>query len=116
MTTDQQPTLFDNRQPPKPPDICRRRHGGNKESEAANRSVHATKSRLCELVVEALRVAPATAAELEDDLGLSRSTVSARCAELLAAGRIKRTGKRRPTRSGRSAAVLEAVIFHGLDA
>jgi hypothetical protein len=47
--------------------------------------------------------------ELEQATGWRHQTVSARRRELVLLGKVKDSGKRRPTRSGRSATVWEAV-------
>lgn len=47
-----------------------------------------------------------TSDDVEETLGLSHQTVSARCTELKKRGLVIESGRRRPTRSGRNAAVL----------
>lgn len=90
------------------PDICRNQHHGNPESEAANASVQPSKARMQARILELLAEQPRTCDELEVLTGWSHQSCSARCAELLQAHRVMRNGKR-PTRSGRMAAVLEVV-------
>lgn len=50
-----------------------------------------------------------TCDELEVILRMKHQTCSARCRELVLAGRVRDTGRRRPTRSGRPANVYEVV-------
>ncbi len=90
-------------------DITRNFHGGNAESTAAHRSVVAVKATLRRRVVEYVRARGAfgaTSDEIESGLGLPHQTVSARITEAKAAGDLVPSGLRRPTRSGRNAAVL----------
>lgn len=97
--------------PPEPPDVCRQRHLGNDESEAANRRVDPHKERLRELVFEAVAAAGdhgATSAEIVEATGIVLQTVSGRLAELKKARRLLETDRRRPTPSGASARVLVA--------
>ncbi len=58
-------------------------------------------------VLDALRVRPQTGEELEASTGLVGNTLRPRLIELLALGKVRRNGERRPTRSGRHAAVWE---------
>lgn len=93
-------------------DITAGRHGGNPESAAANDSISPDKARLRRLVLTFIRhrgLVGATSDEVEISLRLSHQTVSARISELKASGELRDTGRRRPTRSGRGAAVLIAV-------
>jgi predicted ArsR family transcriptional regulator len=55
------------------------------------------------------QVGPATADGLADYMGLPLNSVAPRLTELGKAGLVRRTGDRRETRSGGSAAVLEVV-------
>lgn len=92
-------------------DITRRFHGGNAESNAAHRSIVKDKATLTRRVVAFVRARGqrgATSDEVEVALGLPHQTVSARITEAKAAGELVMSGDRRPTRSGRNAAVLVA--------
>lgn len=92
-------------------DITRGYHGGNPESNAAHRSIVASKGALRRRVVSFVRERGergATVDEIEVALGLSHQTVSARVTEAKADGDLVLSGERRPTRSGRGAAVLVA--------
>lgn len=86
-------------------------HGGNSESTAAHASIKPSKATLRLYVHRLIRSASqgATCDEIETETGLSHQTVSARVTELKRAGWVVDSGRRRPTRSGRSAAVLVAV-------
>ena len=78
----------------------------------AHASMAAHVPRLCKLVLYAFRTyrtAGLTCQEAEGVTGLEHSTCSARISELHAAGLIYDTGRRRKTRSGRSAAVWRVV-------
>jgi len=91
------------------PDITRNFHGGNAESMAAHASIVPTKAAMRARVVEYVRSCGehgATVDEIELALGLSHQTVSARATEAKAGGELVTAGVRRPTRSGRPAAVL----------
>lgn len=86
-------------------------HGGNPESTAAHASVKPSKRTLRLQVYSLLRTFTngLTCDQIEATTGWSHQTTSARVTELKRAGWIKDSGRRRPTRSGRSAAVLVAV-------
>lgn len=93
-------------------DITAGRHGGNPESAEASASIDPDKARLRRLVVAYVRTcgeAGATCDEVEEALGLAHQTASARITEAKALGELRRTDDRRPTRSGRNAAVLVAI-------
>lgn len=96
-------------------DICRNNHGGNPESEAAN--VVTNKERDRGRVIEFISsrgLYGTTCDSLEQRLGISHQTASARCSDLLKDGIIMRKPvpgmpdkyEKRPTRTGKSAAVL----------
>lgn len=90
-------------------DITRNLHGGNRESEEAHLSVKEHVGAIRLLVVRYVyrqKAKGATCDEIERMLGLSHQTVSARVTEAKARGEIVPNGERRPTRSGRMAAVL----------
>ena len=65
-------------------DICANRHRHNPESQEAFESLRDFVNKQCAEVVAAIVANPGglTAEEIEDFLGLSRSSVSARCSEL----------------------------------
>ena len=92
-------------------DVCRNRHKGNPQSEAANRRAGKTKITVGGMVfrwfVDA-GTAGGTAEECEVALGFRRSSASARIAELRADHWLVDTGQRRNTSSGCEAAVLRA--------
>ena len=91
------------------PDITRNFHGGNAESTAAHRSIVPMKETLRRRVISFVRERGehgATSDEIELALGLPHQTVSARITEAKAGGDLVPSGRRRLTRSGRSAAVL----------
>jgi hypothetical protein len=90
-------------------DITVNFHGGNRESADAHRSIVPAKETLRRKVVGFVRDRGglgATSDEIEQGLGLAHQTVSARITEAKAAGDLVPSGVRRPTRSGRNAAVL----------
>jgi predicted ArsR family transcriptional regulator len=89
------------------PDITRNYHKGNAESEIANESIHSQKQAIRAKVLDAILKQPATCEELEERLGMSHQTVSARMSELKRDGLIEKNGTR-PTRSGRQAGVYKA--------
>lgn len=90
-------------------DICARRHMGSAESIAANVAVHENKSELRRRVLAYVRfVGASTCEEVSGALDIPYQTVSARCSELKAEGFLVKTGDRRQTTSGCSAAVLRA--------
>ena len=87
---------------------------GSDTSEAAARSVEATAPRDQDRILASVGARHSdgmTCDELEVALGLSHQTASARVRDLVKAGRIIDSGKRRKTRTGRSAAVyVRAVV------
>lgn len=94
------------------PDICRGRHGGSVESEAANGRVHRAKYELRALIYNffALRgVYGATCEQAARELGVRYTTASARISELKADNWLEPTGERRKTTGGSSAAMLRAL-------
>lgn len=93
--------------PAEPPDICRRKHGGNTESEAANLQTNKERDR-ARLIAE-LKQAPRTCYELSQITGIPYTTCSARCSELREKGTAVPTGEKRPTGTGSLAAVLGLV-------
>ena len=77
-------------------------------SKAAARSVRRTAPAIRERVLWQIRVAGGlTCYEIEVALGLSHQTASARVNDLARAGRIKDSGRRLTTISGRKAIVWE---------
>lgn len=89
-------------------DPTARYHGGNRESVEAWKSVrdHVGTTRLWVVrYVHKQYARGATCDEIETVLGLSHQTASARVTEAKARGEIVPNGKRRPTRTGRQAAV-----------
>jgi hypothetical protein len=116
-----QGSLFDVQAPAKREDVCRNNHGGNPESEAANRRTDKDNDRA--LILEALGAAGLrgeTCDALEVALGMTHQTASARCSDLLRDGMIVRKlvpgpkkYEKRPTRTGSPAAVLVLARFIG---
>ena len=105
----EQSDLFDESTPALPDDICRNRHGGDAMSELANESMAGSKDAIRRKVWEYFSQRPTICDEAEDGLGLSHQTCSARVSELKRLGLLRKTGETRKTKSGRMAAVLEAV-------
>ena len=92
-------------------DLCSRKHRGSPESEAAHAVVVPRKAELHALILGELAWlaevgAGGTCEELSQALQMRYTTCSARCSELLKAGRIRKSGARRPTSTGCLAAVL----------
>jgi len=87
-----------------PPDVCRRKHGGNAESEAANLVTNKARDRA--RIISLLKDRDWTCDELEVATQMSHQTCSARLSELLKDGVAIRTGTRRPTRTGAQAGVV----------
>lgn len=82
---------------------------GNAESEAAAESIAKDTPRLRRLVFEEIRDAGGlTSDECEERLGMRHQTCSARVHELMTEGKIRDSGMRRKTRSGRTATVWVA--------
>jgi hypothetical protein len=91
-------------------------HSGAATSRAAAKAVRpgfaARSRRLILDAVEASMPDGLTREELEDRLRLAGNTVRPRVWELLASGALVESGRTRPTRSGRDAAVL--IVPEGL--
>jgi hypothetical protein len=90
-------------------DPCARRHGGNAESVTAHESIKATKAQQRQQVYDVIAKAGIHGATLDEvcvALGKSANALSGRVTELVGAGAVRRTTRRRLTRSGRPAAVL----------
>lgn len=92
-------------------DICQSRHKGNPQSAEAHESIVTEKSRMHQAILAYLRhEGGCTCEQVEQGLGLSHQTASARMSELKARGLARDSGRRRPTSSGRMAAILEANV------
>lgn len=92
-------------------DITARLHGGNAESVAANESIEPDKARMRQAVlryIESRGLVGATCDEVEHALRMRHQTASARITELRKAKQVLATERRRPTWSGRTAAVYVA--------
>lgn len=92
-------------------DVTAGHHRGNPESVAAHDSVTVHKARLRRTVINWVARRGdigATSDEVEGGLALPHQTVSARITEAKRTGELVDSGRRRPTRSGRSAAVYVA--------
>jgi hypothetical protein len=90
-------------------DITRRYHQGDIFSHLAHQSIIGSKAILRAKVIGYIReqgAYGATSDEVEEALGLSHQTISARITEAKADGTLVPSGMRRKTRSGRNAAVL----------
>ena len=88
---------------------------GRDTSKAAARSMEPHAPKLREQIFQYIlksssSFAGLTCDEIERDMNLRHQTASARCHELLRAGRVRDIGLRRKTRSGRWAAVLVPVV------
>jgi DNA-binding transcriptional ArsR family regulator len=86
------------------PDVCRNRHRGNAESEAANLVTNKARSRA--QIIGLLKEREMTADEISEKLGISVNRLSGRLSELKRDGIVVDTGERRPTRTGSPAAVV----------
>ncbi len=98
---------------PSHPDICRNNHGGNEDSEAANRGTN--KSRDCARILAWIRGRGAYGAitdEVQAALGIVNQTCSARMADLTNDGHVVWSGAKRKTRSNRTAGVRVAKEFY----
>jgi predicted Rossmann fold nucleotide-binding protein DprA/Smf involved in DNA uptake len=90
-------------------DVCANKHGGNEESNAANKKVDPFKAAMRELIYQAVvKRGPSTADEIVTYLGMPYQTVSGRFSDLKIEGRLVRTGERRMTRRNCTAAVFAA--------
>lgn len=78
-------------------------------SRQAAQSIARHVTRLASEVLEYIQAKPRTCWEIEVVSGMSHQTVSARVRELNLKGRIRDSGERRPTGSGR-AAIVWAVV------
>jgi hypothetical protein len=93
-------------------DPCANRHQGNPESEQAHANTFHKKEADYARIIEFVRSEGwhgATNQEISFGTYLPYTTVSARCSELLAAGRLRRDGRKRNTTSGSPAAVMVVV-------
>lgn len=87
-------------------DICANRHGSNANSTEALKDLDtATIRAAIKRYIESQGGEGATCEEIEEALGLSHQTASARCSELKKWGDVREYGTRK-TKSGRSAGVL----------
>lgn len=94
------------------PDICRGKHGGHPQSEAANRALHPRKQRLRDRILDYVRSCGArgtTRDEIVTALDIPLATVSGRCAELKFEGLLLENGQTRRTRYDHAASVLVAI-------
>jgi predicted ArsR family transcriptional regulator len=89
-------------------DICARKHGGNPESQEANRRVSQSKENDRMKILEHLKVNPMTVDEVAMYWDTTPNAVSGRFSELKKMGLIKKVGTR-PTRSGSPAGVYAAI-------
>lgn len=93
-------------------DVCSKRHGGNPESEAAHEQVKSGKADMWQRILDWGRKQPQgfTASEATAAFGGNPNHVAPRISELLAQGRLVRTGEKRKTRSQCNAAVLKVRV------
>jgi hypothetical protein len=94
-------------------DLCATHHGGNAESAAAFESLsHLERDRhiIWSTIAQAGPMG-LTCDEAEQKLDIRHQSCSARITELKARGLLLIIGKR-PTRSGRNAAVYIALLYH----
>ncbi len=87
-----------------PLDIC-----GDRNSVAAHNYIRSNKEAVCEQIVDLVRTRGdrgVTADEIGSEWGCSPNHVAPRLTELVAAGRLVRTDRRRKTRAGCLASVL----------
>lgn len=92
-------------------DITANYNQGNLFSRLANESVSSDKERIRAKVISYVRsqgTRGATSDEVELALGLSHQTASARLTEAKAQNRLRLSGDKRKTRSGRNAGVVVA--------
>jgi predicted transcriptional regulator len=88
-------------------DICKNYHRDNPQSVQANKKVNKFAQRI--RILNALELSyDLTCEELEDYIGLSHQSCSARLSELKREGKIRKIGVRN-TRSGSPAAVYQAI-------
>ena len=94
-----QPNLFNPHPEADPaPDVCRNRHGGNPQSEAANLAIDPYKGSLRDRIFRLIEIAGlrgVTCEEIEVELALKHQSVSARISELAKDRLISDSGKRR---------------------
>ena len=93
------------------PDVAGSKERGGTSQEAA-KAIEASgdAAHLRTLVLATLkRCGPLTADEIASRLRESVLAIRPRCSELVNQGKVRKTDKRRPNRSGRSATVLELV-------
>lgn len=94
-------------------DVTKNRHGGADTSAAAFQSTTTMSRALARNIVYAEVFASGdtgiTCDCVEENTGMSHQTASARITELMIEGKIRDTGQRRKTRSGRTARVYAVV-------
>jgi hypothetical protein len=103
-----QARLFDDR-PKRPPDVCRRKHRGNPESESANLKLDKAlwRRRVYDFAVER-GVLGITADEAAEHFMVPHNTVAPRMTELKVEGWLFKSETRRETRASCMARVLLA--------
>ena len=104
----EQPNLFDVPAVDVSRDITRNRHRGNPQSEAAHESITGSKIAMQQAILRFMAAQGEYGSicnEAEIGLIMLHQTCSARFSELRASGQIVPTGTKRPTSSGRMAAV-----------
>lgn len=93
-----------------PDDVCRNRHGGDRESEAANRRVNKTKDKaLIHNLIKATQQEGITLDELSILLKRAPNQISGRISELKRDGFVIANGQRRETRTGSTAKVYISI-------
>mgnify|MGYP000736604460 CR=1 FL=1 len=91
------------------PDVCRNRHGGNRESKAAHSDVLPSKADTRQQIMDYARHKKGvgvTADEVAAAFGCTHGHVSPRISELCRSGQLVRSTARRKTRAGSTARVL----------
>jgi hypothetical protein len=90
------------------PDVCRAKHQGNAQSEAANVRVHPSKSELKKNILNFIRErVGSTTEEVATGLNLRYTTASGRISELRRDSALEDSGRTRPTSSGCAATVWQ---------
>lgn len=90
-------------------DVCANRHGGNPQSEEAQRrhgKRRMSQKKRVYLYIHERGSDGATCEEIEQALGLRHQTCSARVSDLKRDGLIRETGKKRMTSTGSPAGIL----------
>lgn len=90
-------------------DICEARHGGAPTSVEANPTQERKRILVDRCFGYIMEHGSATVDELSAAFNLTPNVISGRISEMKRAGILRESGERRPTRSGRNAAVIVRV-------